>query len=510
MESNGNFKVNLIFTEDSPPSDPKVQPVLIVGQVANLNKVKYDQVKHKLQPRVSEEVYLSALQSFHPNTSETVPLYLKSATLGSLPGRCSRHNSPARPHSLSSLVKSVTSGISETIVVICPYEDVLASASAIARSYPTFSLKSKPQASNGNIIDEVTVHIEFIIIDSKVSGMKPDMLVLNAIAEGVRLAAAIVDKPTNLMNVTQFLLEIENVSITHKMEFEVIRGEALKKNGLGGIYGVGKASTDPPALAILSYVPSGEPETTIAWVGKGIVYDTGGLSIKGKTTMPGMKRDCGGAAAILGAMLVAAQVGSKAAIHAIFCLAENSVGPNATRPDDIHVLLSGRTVEINNTDAEGRLVLADGVVFAAKNFNPQVIIDVATLTGAQGIATGKYHGGILTNSEAWEKKAVTLSLISGDLLFPLVFSPELHFSEYNSSVADMKNSVTDRANAQPSCAGLFILSHLGFDTPCDWVHIDMASPVHQGERATGYGVTLLTLLVAKHSKNQMLQTIAAI
>merc|ERR1712136_421546 len=152
--------------------------------------------------------------------------------------------------------------------------------------------------------------------------------------------------------------------------------------GFGGIYGVGKAAVNPPALAVLSYKPKGATRT-VAWVGKGIVYDTGGLSIKGKTAMPGMKRDCGGAAAILG----------------VFRLAENSVGPLATRPDDIHTLYSGRTVEINNTDAEGRLVLADGVVYAHKDLKADIILDMATLTGGQGVATGKYHAAVLSNQE---------------------------------------------------------------------------------------------------------------
>lgn len=502
MESNnGHCQVDLIFSSDSPPSDPKVQPVLIVGQAINLNKIDYSQIQHKLEPRVSREVFMRGRHGLHPRTGDSViSLYLNSVTLASLPARCSRHNAPARPHSLASVVKNVSSGRSETIIIVCPYADTLASASAVARSYPLFSMKS-PKAQK-----KVEVRVEFIIVDS--DNMQLDYDLLQSVADGVRMTACIVDKPCNMMGVSHFLQEIEAVSKEYNLEMSVFRGEQLKEMGLGGIYGVGKASTDQPALAILTYKPSYfYSQTTVAWVGKGIVYDTGGLSLKTKTMMPGMKRDCGGAAAILGAICVAAKLGSSACIHAVFCLAENSVGPNATRPDDIHVLYSGRTVEINNTDAEGRLVLADGVVYAARNLNAQVIIDMATLTGAQGIATGKYHGAILTNSATWERDAVSMSLISGDLLFPLVYSPELHFSEFNSYVADMKNSVADRGNAQPSCAGLFILSHLGFDTSCDWLHIDMASPVHLGERATGYGVALLTLLVAKYSENGMLRSL---
>ncbi|XP_014661984.1 PREDICTED: probable aminopeptidase NPEPL1 [Priapulus caudatus] len=273
------------------------------------------------------------------------------------------------------------------------------------------------------------------------------------------------------------------------------------------IHGVGKSALHLPALAVLSHTPPGATET-IAWVGKGIVYDTGGLSLKGKTAMPGMKRDCGGAAAILGAFYAAVKQGFRENLHAVFCIAENSIGPLATRPDDIHTLYSGRTVEINNTDAEGRLVLADGVAFAQKDLGCNIILDMATLTGAQGIATGKYHAAILTNNEDWEVASGRAGINSGDLVHPLPYCPELHFPEFASAVADMKNSVADRSNAQPSCAGLFVAAHLGFDYPGVWIHVDMAGPVHCGERATGYGVALLLALFGRASHSTILQAVS--
>uniref|UniRef100_A0A4W5LKU0 Aminopeptidase like 1 n=1 Tax=Hucho hucho TaxID=62062 RepID=A0A4W5LKU0_9TELE len=230
----------------------------------------------------------------------------------------------------------------------------------------------------------------------------------------------------------------------------IIRGEELKQKGFGGtIYGVGKAAVNPPALAVLSHKPDSATQT-IAWVGKGVEDDTGGLSIKGKTNMPGMKRDCGGAAAILGAF--------------------KATGPVRRHPQ--------RIVEINNTDAEGRLVLSDGVVYASKDRSADIILDMATLTGPQQCSFGKYHCAVMTNSEQWETTCVRAGRSSGDLAHPLVFCPELHFNEFTSAVADMKNSVADRKNATSSCAGLFIGSHLGFDWPGVWVHVDIASPVH--------------------------------
>jgi len=186
-------------------------------------------------------------------------------------------------------------------------------------------------------------------------------------------------------------------------------------------------------------------------------------------------------------------------------LAENAVGPTATRPDDIHTLYSGKTVEINNTDAEGRLVLADGVAYAAKDLGCSVILDMATLTGAQGIATGQHHAAVVTNCEDMERASVMAGRLSGDLTHPLPYAPELHFQEFSSDVADMKNSVASRNNAQSSCAALFIAAHIGFKTDIKWIHVDMAAPVHQGERATGYGPALLTTMFGSLTSVKLLQ-----
>jgi len=329
---------------------------------------------------------------------------------------------------------------------------------------------------------------------------------LDSSCSGIQLAARLVDAPCNVINTTAFVDEAKLVAKELGIVPTIIQGEELCSQGFGGLYGVGKAAVHPPALVVLSHTPS-TSQRVVAWVGKGIVYDTGGLSIKGKTAMPGMKRDCGGAAAILGAFKVAVLNGFQDTLHCVLCLAENSVGPVATRPDDIHTMYSGKTVEINNTDAEGRLVLGDGVAYASKDLKADVILDMATLTGAQGVATGKYHSSHLTNNVAWESAVSEAGRASGDLSFPSVFCPELQFPEFNSAVADMKNSVADRSNASPSCAGLFIFSHIGFDWPGVWMHVDMAAPVHIGERATGYGVSLLNTLFGDRSKAKMLRMI---
>jgi len=388
-------------------------------------------------------------------------------------------------------------------VIVCERSEVFASACAVARAFPLYSRKSGQSGHKSNIT------VEFLLVGpgSEQALTSAETSCLNDAAYGIQLAARIVDAPCSEMHTDAFLEEIQRVGEALGIKPVVIQGEELNRRGFGGIYGVGKAAAHLPALAILSHTPEGAKKT-IAWVGKGIVYDTGGLCIKAKTAMVNMKRDCGGAAGILGAFYAAIKQGFRDNLHALFCLAENSVGPLATRPDDIHTLYSGRTVEINNTDAEGRLVLGDGVAYAFKDLKANIILDMATLTGAQATATGKYHAALVTNNEDWEVACVKAGQRSGDLVHPLPYCPELHFSEFASSMADMKNSVADRSNAQPSCAGLFIASHIGFDFLGTWIHVDMAYPVHCGERATGYGVALLLSLFGQASHNSLLQTIS--
>lgn len=496
---------NLKYVAGRGSSDPSKVPVLILGQLKNLKLAKWSAVAPRIDKRVNSAAWSAAIAAAHPNPTETFSLWNSSVYVGAFTHLVSRHNSPSGAFHIPKLVRSTLTGKfeNEVITVVCEESDVFACGCAIARLFPTFNMRTgKSSASR-------TVEVEFIIVNAEQkNGHLTEKMAecLNDAANAIRLAARIVDSPCNIMHTDGFLDLIREVGSDLNITPMIIQGEELDKRGFGGIYGVGKAAIHKPALAVLSHTPKGATQT-IAWCGKGIVYDTGGLSIKGKTTMPGMKRDCGGAAAILGAFQAAVKRGFKENLHAVFCLAENAVGPIATRPDDIHTLYSGRTVEINNTDAEGRLVLGDGVAYASKDLKADVVLDMATLTGAQGITTGKHHGAVLSNDENWEKATVRAGYNSGDMTFPVVYCPELHFSEFTSAVADMKNSVADRSNAQSSCAGLFIGSHLvdGFQFKGSWIHVDMAYPVHAGERATGYGVALLLSLFGQASEDAMLQ-----
>lgn len=344
----------------------------------------------------------------------------------------------------------------------------------------------------------LNVIINYVNDVEPVSDWSSRLQEITEVASSVRLCAHLVDRPPNDLNCRTYVDLVREIASDIGCGLHVIQGTDLRDQGFGGLWGVGKASDNLPALAILSHTPAGMTDKkSICLVGKGIVYDTGGLSIKISGNMCGMKGDMGGSSAVLGAFRAIVKCGINTPVHALLCIAENSVGPLATRPDDVHTMFSGKTVEINNTDAEGRLVLGDGVAYAAAQLNPKVIMDMATLTGAQMIATGKRHAAIACNSDALDLLAQTTGRYSGDLVHPIPYCPEFFKAEFSSKVADMKNSVRDRSNAQSSCAGQFIANHLdGFmEKGGEWLHIDMAGPASSNERGTGYGVALLYSLV---------------
>ena len=403
---------------------------------------------------------------------------------GVLPEKCSRHNTPTRAWSVPKLMATVTHGDVGILVALSDDDHLFALALAIARSLPEFHLGAGARDRKVDVVFLGTDGEPCTALDAARRG-----------AEAVRLAARLVDAPPSELDAEGLRTEAIAVAegLGAAVEVETIVGEALIDAGLGGIWAVGKAAETAPSLVVLDYNPEGASRH-IALVGKGIVYDTGGLSIKSKTGMVGMKTDMGGAAAVLGAFQAAVALGSPHRITAALCIAENAIGPSATRPDDILRMFSGRTVEINNTDAEGRLVLADGVAWVAKHRSPDEIIDIATLTGAQSMATGKRHAAIFSDDADLEARAVRCGLATGDLTYPLPFCPEFFRREFQSQVADMRNSVKDRANGQSSCAAEFVRAHLNGHGG-SWLHIDMAGPSMRGGRATGFGVALLMALV---------------
>jgi probable aminopeptidase NPEPL1 len=372
-------------------------------------------------------------------------------------------------------------GDATVYVIVKDKEQAFSAGLAIARNWHLYNKKT------GSKLPDRKVYVQFHVEN----GDQVDYKELQTVANALRQAQRLMDTPTSELGVPEYVQEAKNLKekLGAEVGIEVITGDALKKGGFGGFLGVGQAAGQS-ALVVLSYLPATATKT-VALVGKGIVYDTGGLSLKPTASMCTMKFDMGGSAAVFEAfeVLVRQKVNKK--VYALLCLAENAIGPLATRNDDIMYMHSGKTVEMNNTDAEGRLVLADGVSYASKNLKPDLILDIATLTGAQLIVTGTAHAAVLTASPEVESQVVASGKKTGDLVYPMLYCPELLMSQFDSKVADMKNSVKDRMSASSSCAGHFVEAHLDADYKGDWVHVDIAGPGSDGSRSHGFGVALL-------------------
>lgn len=418
--------------------------------------------------------------------------------LGLLSSTASRHNSAVRPDQITPLAREVSSaskgGQVQIFAAFSAREHIQSVATAIAKGV------AAPFSAKGNLWQKA-----YLAQRAQVQVLFPVPQVpsssLEALARSIQICMRLVDAPTNLLDTVTFTEICQRLGHRYNFEVEVISGEELREKGYGGLYGVGKAAEYPPALVICKrHPPEGiAPQSKIALVGKGIVYDTGGLAIKNPANlMASMKSDMGGAAAVFCGFLASVAVNAPHVLTCLLCLADNAIGPRSTRNDDILTLRSGLTVEVNNTDAEGRLVLSDGVFHASEllDHRPDVIIDMATLTGAQGIATGKRHAAVMTTDGDWEARMLKCGQASGDLVFPIPYCPEFYNVEFTSKIADYKNLMANRSNAGVSCGGQFVANSLSKSYSGAFVHVDLAGPAFDEDLATGYGVSLVAAITA--------------
>ncbi len=287
------------------------------------------------------------------------------------------------------------------------------------------------------------------------------------VAETIVAIRELINLPANELWPDKLAQEAKAFAKGLPIEVEIWDEKKLEKERCGGILGVGKGSVRPPRLVKLTYRGGGKH---FALVGKGITFDTGGLSLKPAESMVGMKYDMAGAASVLGAVVAAAQLGVKADITGFMCLAENMPSGEATRPGDVLTLRNGKTVEVLNTDAEGRLVLGDGLALASE-LSPDHIIDIATLTGAATIALGHRYAGLMGSGAAVEL-AKQAAEKTGELLWHMPMPSELR-ELLNSELADMTNvKIGNRAGGM-LIGGIFLSEFVPKDA--SWAHLDIAS-----------------------------------
>jgi len=291
----------------------------------------------------------------------------------------------------------------------------------------------------------------------------------------------LVNMPPSFLNPKKFA---ELVSAKAKkvsgVKIKVWDEKQLKSQGFGGIIGVGQGSANPPRLVHLSYKPA-KAKRTIAYVGKGITFDTGGLALKPALNMDEMKGDMAGAASVVGALLAIAELKLPIAIDAWAPLAENMVSDTATRPSDVITIYGGKTVEVLNPDAEGRLVLADAIVKAQENKNLDAIVDVATLTGAKVVALGTRYSAIMTNNDELCAEFLDVTDVTGEQFWQLPLPEELRAS-LDTPVADIANIGERMGGAL--VAGLFLKEFIANELP--WLHLDIAGVEINTGKAYGH------------------------
>ncbi|MDP9403255.1 MAG: leucyl aminopeptidase [Actinomycetota bacterium] len=313
------------------------------------------------------------------------------------------------------------------------------------------------------------------------------------VAEAVCLARDVVNEPAGGLTPTRLAEQAAEIAEREGLTITVLDDVAIAEEGLGGLRGVAQGSHEPARLIELLYEPKGEAVATVALVGKGITFDSGGLSIKPADPMMTMKTDMTGAAAVLAAMSALPSLGSRVRVLGFLPVTENMPGGGAIKPGDVVRIRNGKTVEVLNTDAEGRLVLADGLSLAAER-RPDAIVDVATLTGAQIVALGSKIAAVLGSHEGLVNQVRAAGKRAGEPIWPLPL-PKEYRADIDSEVADLKN-IGQPGKAGALIAGLFLQEFVG-DIP--WAHLDVAGPA-RAEADDGYvkrggtGVAVRTLV----------------
>lgn len=315
-----------------------------------------------------------------------------------------------------------------------------------------------------------------------------DALVQRAttIATAVHTVRDLVNAPPSDLYPETFAAEATALAGHDGLSVEVLAEPELEAGGFGGILGVGQGSTRGPRLVKVAYTPE-QAERHLALVGKGITFDSGGLSLKPPASMIGMKYDMTGAATVLAVVIAAARLKLPLRVTAWLCLAENLPSGTAIRPNDVLRIRGGKTVEVLNTDAEGRLVLADGLV-AASEEQPDAIIDVATLTGAASIALGTRYVGTMGDRELVGRVVAAGDRV-GETLWPMPIGPELR-PLLASDIADIANVKPGNTAGGMLIAAAFLRDFIGESTegtPIPWAHLDIAGPANNG--AAGWGFT---------------------
>lgn len=350
-------------------------------------------------------------------------------------------------------------------------------------NYSFIVFRGSTKAAQKSPLKSITIHAELAVSAEAKSEVKSAEILgryTNLVRDLINTPPSHLTPETFCKAISDAVKEAGGASIGLKVN--VMNESQLKSKGYGGITAVGQGSVNPPRLLSITYTPkSGKAKKKYAFVGKGITFDTGGLALKPALGMEAMKSDMSGAAAVCAATIAIALLELPVAIETWAPLAENMVSDTATRPSDVITMYGGKTVEVLNPDAEGRLVLGDALVKAQESKDLDGIIDVATLTGAQVVALGTRTSAVMTNNEEFSAEFIKSTLVTGESFWPMPLPVELRAS-LDSPIADMAN-IGERMGGM-LVAGLFLKEFIDGDLP--WLHLDIAGPSFNEGAAHGY------------------------
>ncbi|TCR93015.1 leucyl aminopeptidase [Rhizobium sp. BK376] len=359
-----------------------------------------------------------------------------------------------------------------------------------AYSFDTYKTKKNDDEDKAS-----SKSVKVTIVVANASAAKKSFSDSEAIASGVNLARELVNEPPNVLGPVEFAAkakELEKLGV----EVEILTEREMRRLGMGALLGVAQGSVRPPRLAIMQWKGAKAKDKPVAFIGKGVVFDTGGISIKPAAGMEDMKGDMGGAAAVTGLMHTLAARQAKVNAIGVIGLVENMPDGNAQRPGDIVTSMSGQTIEIINTDAEGRLVLSDALWYTNDRFKPQFMINLATLTGAIMVALGNLHAGLFSNDDQLANQLIAAGLTTNERLWRMPLGRD-YDKLIDSKFADMKN--TGGRNGGSITAAQF-LKRFVQETP--WAHLDIAGTAMGSIQdeinqswGSGFGVRLLDELV---------------
>lgn len=356
--------------------------------------------------------------------------------------------------------------------------------------------KYKSAAKKTNQLNQVTVISTFKISPAQLKRVK-------VLAEALDATRDLVNAPANDLYPAKLAQIIAAQAKIPNVKVEVWDEKRLAKEKCNGILAVGAGSVRGPRLVKITYTPT-NAKAHLALVGKGITFDTGGISLKPATGILGMKYDMAGAATVGEATLAIARLGLPVKVTAFLCIAENMPSGSATRPNDVVTFRNGKSVEITNTDAEGRIVMADGLILASE-LKPDLIVDLATLTGAARVALGNRYTGLM-GDDATVEKIKAAANAAGELVWHMPLPEEL-FELLQSDIADMMNSRVGNPSGGMLVAGLFLREFIGLESPksktrLNWAHLDFATAANNDLAA--YGATV------KGATGSMIRTLVSL